>query len=339
MTYVHMNKYIAVKNLCCTLLLLSFILNASLTLAAESPQLSQEKKEITNSIGMKLVLVPSGEFMMGGQETAEELVKAFAAYKRQPDFFQDEYPSHKVRITKSFYFGKYEVTIGNFKRFVEETGYKTEAETDGQGGWGFIPKKGQCDGRYLEFSWRNPGFAQTDDHPVVNVTWNDAVAFCKWLSRKENKTYRLPTEAEWEYACRAQATTRYNNGDNPDDLETIANTLDAKGRTTFPHVQEIIFSADSKPTFTVPVGSKKPNRFGLYDMHGNVWEWCSDWHGVDYYSKSPVDDPAGPETGTKRVRRGGAWNSFPLWARASFRNWNSPQSRCVNLGFRIVCEQ
>jgi formylglycine-generating enzyme len=307
--------------------------------AEQNIDLARPQQEITNSVGMKLVLIPAGEFLMGGQETAEELVKAFAAYKRQPEFFKDEYPRHQVRITKPFYFGKYEVTVGDFRRFVEDSGYKTEAETDGQGGWGLIPATGQCDGRYPQYNWRNPGFKQTDDHPVVNVTWNDAVAYCQWLIRKEGKTFRLPTEAEWEYACRAGTTTRYNNGDDPDGLDKVANTLDAKGRTTFPHVQELKFRAEDNPTFTISMGGKKPNQFGLYDMHGNVWEWCSDWYGEDYYSNSPVDDPKGPNAGTKRVRRGGAWNSFPLWARSSFRNWNSPKSRCVNLGFRIVCEK
>jgi formylglycine-generating enzyme len=322
------------------LLLMSFavLISASFTHAESPNQAGRKDREITNSIGMKLVLIPAGRFMMGGTESAEELVKAFAAYKRQPEFFKDEYPQHQVRITKPFYMGKYEVTVGDFKKFVQDTGYKTEAETDGQGGWGFDPKTGQCDGRYVQFNWRNPGFPQTDDHPVVNVTWRDAVEFCKWLSSKEQKTYRLPTEAEWEYACRAQTTTRYNYGDDPDELDTVANVLDAKGRTTFPHVQELNFLRGDKPKFTLPVGGKKANQFGLYDMHGNVWEWCSDWHGEDYYSKSPIDDPTGPETGGRRVRRGGAWNSFPLWARASFRNWNTPQSRCVNLGFRAVVD-
>jgi formylglycine-generating enzyme required for sulfatase activity len=90
--------------------------------------------------------------------------------------------------------------------------------------------------------------------------------------------------------------------------------------------------------FTVAVGGLPANKFGLHDMHGNVWEWCSDWYGKDYYGKSPKDDPTGPESGEKRIRRGGGWNSFPLYARASFRNWNAPGTRCVNLGFRVVCD-
>jgi len=294
--------------------------------------------ETTNSIGMKLVLVPAGEFLMGGQESAAELVQAFPTYRRPPDFFKDEYPRHRVRITKPFQLGKYEVTVGQFRRFADETGYKTEAEKDGLGGWGYDAALGKCRGRDLKFNWRNPGFKQTDDHPALDVTWNDATAFCKWLSRKEGKTYRLPTEAEWEYACRAGTTTRYNNGDDPGALAKVANVGSDKGRTTFPHVQELDLPKDGAAKCTVPVGKFPPNRFGLCDMHGNVWEWCSDWYAADYYARSPVDDPAGPESGTKRVRRGGAWHSFPLWARAAFRNWNSPGSRCVNLGFRVGAE-
>ncbi|MFZ1936493.1 MAG: formylglycine-generating enzyme family protein [Thermoguttaceae bacterium] len=294
--------------------------------------------ESTNSIGMKMVLVPPGEFLMGGQESAKDLVAAFPAYRRPPDFFKDEYPRHRVRITKPFQLGKYEVTVGQFRRFSEEAGYKTEAEKDGLGGWGYDAATGKCRGRDVKFNWRNPGFKQTDDQPVLNVTWNDATAFCKWLSRKEGKTYRLPTEAEWEYACRAGTTTRYSNGDDPAALAEVANVGDDRGRTTFPHVQELDLPKDGPLKFTVAVGKFPPNRFGLCDMHGNVWEWCSDWYAADYYARSPVDDPTGPATGKLHVRRGGAWHSFPLWARASFRNWNTPRSRCVNLGFRVAAE-
>lgn len=293
------------------------------------------KREAVNSIGMELVRVPSGEFQMGGQESAEELVKVFADYKRTPDFFQDEYPRHRVRITRPFYLGKFEVTIGQFKQFVEGAGYRTEAETDGTGGWGYNPKTGRSEGRKPEYHWRKPGFPQGEHHPVINVTWKDAMAFCEWLSRKEGATYRLPTEAEWEYACRAGTTFRYNSGDTPASLTAVGQVYEAAGGQ-FEHVQDLVIKPGDGHSFTAPAGSFKPNAFGLYDMHGNVWEWCSDWYGADYYAKSPVDDPQGPETGGRRVRRGGAWNSFPLWARASFRNWNSPESRCVNLGFRVV---
>jgi len=109
-----------------------------------------------------------------------------------------------------------------------------------------------------------------------------------------------------------------------------------KGRSHFPAVQNLVVAKDSGECLTVPVGSFPPNAFGLYDMHGNAWQWCADWYGADYYSKSPTNDPQGPKSGDRRVRRGGAWNSFPLWLRASFRNYNTPVSRCVNLGFRVV---
>lgn len=297
-----------------------------------------ERKEISNSIGMKLVRIPAGEFLMGGQESAEHLVHDFAAYRRKADYFADEYPQHRVRITRPFYLGKYEVTVGQFRRFIEDSGYKTQAEKDGKGGWGYNPETQMCEGRKPQFNWRNPGFPQTDEHPVLNVTWHDAVAFCQWLSRKEGKKYRLPTEAEWEYSCRAGTTTRYHNGDDPVALLEVARAADARGKTEFPHVQEEIIPRDRPNSFTRPVGKGKPNAFGLYDMHGNAWEWCQDLYGEHYYASSPVDDPQGPSTGYLRVRRGGGYNSYPLWARASMRNWNSASSRCVNLGFRALRE-
>jgi formylglycine-generating enzyme required for sulfatase activity len=295
-----------------------------------------QPREVTNSIGMKLALIPPGEFRMGSQEPAEQLVKAFAAYHRAAQEFDDEYPQHRVRITRPFYLGAYAVTVGQFRRFAEDANYKTEAEKDGQGGWGYNPEIQRCEGRKPQFNWRNPGFKQTDNQPVLNITWNDAVVFCQWVGHKEGGTYRLPTEAEWEYACRAGTTTRYFNGDDPDNLAKVAKVMEDKGRSHFPAVQNLVIAKDTGDCFTVPVGSFPPNAFGLYDMHGNVWQWCSDWYGADYYSKSPTDDPQGPESGDRRVRRGGAWNSFPLWPRASFRNYNTPVSRCVNLGFRVA---
>ena len=139
--------------------------------------------ETTNSIGMKMVLIPAGEFLMGGQESADDLVAAFPAYHRPASFFKDEYPRHPVQITKPFRFGKYEVTVGQFRRFTDDTGYKTEAEEDGLGGWGYDSALGKCRGRDPKFNWRNPGFKQTDDQPVLDVTWND---FDEILPRRVN---------------------------------------------------------------------------------------------------------------------------------------------------------
>ena len=150
-------------------------------------------------------------------------------------------------------------------------------------------------GFHANYSWRNVGFAQTDLHPVVCVSWNDAVAFCDWLSRKEGKTYRLPTEAEWEYACRAGTTTRYWCGDDPEGLARAANVPDASAKSLFPAWKTI--GASDGCVFTAPVGSYRPNPFGLYDMHGNAWQWCSDWAYSRYYEISPPADSAGARVG------------------------------------------
>jgi formylglycine-generating enzyme required for sulfatase activity len=309
-----------------------------LLLAAEKPE-PRTEKEFVNTIGIRLVPIPAGSFLMGGQEPAEQLVRTFPAHNRQAEEFSDEYPSHRVRITRPFYLGSYEVTVGQFRRFVKEAEFKCESERDGTGAWGFNSKTHKCEGRSPRYSWRDPGFKQTEEHPVVNVTWNDAVAFCEWLSRKEGVRYRLPTEAEWEYACRAGTTTRYHNGDDPARLAEVARVADPTGLKKFPHVQQMEIIEPGPNTFTAPVGSYKPNAWGLHDMHGNAWEWCHDWHGDDYYARSPAEDPRGPtDEDAVRVRRGGGWNTFPLFARASYRNYNKPQSRCVNLGFRVLRE-
>src|SRR3990172_3546363 len=180
---------------------------------------SESTTALVNSIGMSLEIVPEGVFQMGSRDPAEELA---AMDGEEGAEYHDELPLHPVRITHPFYLGKFEVTVGQFRQFVEETEYKTEAEQEGQGGFAF-----NADSQEFEwgphYNWHNTGWSQTNDHPVVNVSWNDAMAFCQWLSDKEGLTYRLPTEAEWEYACRAGTETRYSSGDSPEYLADIAN--------------------------------------------------------------------------------------------------------------------
>ena len=299
----------------------------------------EASKTLTNSLGMKLNRIPVGEFMMGSHESKDSLKKAFPQYEpTRIDKLDDEYPAHKVRITKPFYIGVHEVTIAQFRKYLEQSGHKTDAESDGTGGWGYNKKTNAFEGRKLEYSWRNPGFPQEDSHPIVDITWFDSVRFCEWLSQKEGRKYRLPTEAEWEYCCRAGTTTRFHHGDDPEKLTTAAAVYDLKTREEFPEWINFATTSSDGFTFTAPVGSFKPNAWGLHDMHGNVWEWCSDWHGDDYYSKSPTDDPQGPEDGEVKIRRGGSWHTWPFYCRSSFRNWNTRTTRYVLVGLRVVLE-
>ncbi len=219
-----------------------------------------------------------------------------------------------------------------------ESGYFSEAERDGTGGWGYEPAIQYFAGRKPEYSWRQPGFPQAERHPVVNVTWGDAAALCDWLSRRESRRYRLPTEAEWEYACRAGSRTRWHSGDDAEGLVEVANLFDAACRPLFPQFEKFALAGSDGFAFTAPVGSFRPNAWGLYDMHGNVWEWCADWYADDYYRHSPLDDPAGPESGELRIRRGGSWHSWPLYVRSAYRNWNAPDTRYVLLGFRVAAD-
>jgi formylglycine-generating enzyme len=314
---------------------------------------------VENSIGMKLVRVPAGDFTMGSDESAEALALSYPQYERaRLTDLADEAPVHRVRITRDFFLGQHEVTVGQFRRFIEASGYTPESVADGTGGYGYnaaydpaTTKRGDAfEGRDVKYSWRNPGFAQNDSHPVLNVTWNDAVAMARWLTQVEGKTYRLPTEAEWEYACRAGSTSRYHaandlpnraaasNDNDPRSLLKIANVFDADALRFWPRWAAFALPASDGHAFTAPVGSLAPNRFGLHDMLGNAWEWTADWHDENYYAQSPAADPPGPATGNVRVRRGGSWHTWPLYARCSYRNWNSPDTRYTLVGIRLLRE-
>ena len=302
---------------------------------------------IENSLGMKFILVPAGEFLMGSDESADVLSKAYPQYeRRRVSELGDEAPVHRVRITQAFYLGQFEVSVKQFRKFIEASGYVPESVADETGGYGYNPHydatqsvSGDAfEGRDPKYSWHNPGFIQGDNHPVVNITWNDAVALANWLSEKEGIKYRLPTEAEWEYACRAGTRTRYTSGDHPESLLKVANVFDSDAKAYWLRWAEFALSGHDNFPFTAPVGSFAPNAWGLYDMHGNVWEWVSDWYGDDYYARSPIDDPQGPIDGSVRVRRGGSWHTWALYARSSYRNWISPSSRYTLVGVRLVRE-
>ena len=300
-----------------------------------------------NSLGMRFVQVPAGSFEMGSDEPPARLARDFPQYDPQR-FTQlaDEAPVHRVRITRAFWLGQHEVTVGQFRAFVQASGHVPESVADGTGGYGYnpvydpatSPRRDAFEGRDPRYSWQNPGFAQSDDEPVLNVTWHDAVAMARWLSAREGRRYRLPTEAEWEYACRAGSSARYPHGDDPQRLGEQANVFDAGTAALWPQWQPYALAHDDGFVFTAPVGRFQPNAFGLYDMLGNAWEWVSDWHDEHYYARSPVDDPQGPPEGGVKVRRGGSWHSWPLYARCAFRNWNTPQTRYTLVGMRLLLE-
>ena len=209
------------------------------------------------------------------------------------------------------------------------TRHVTDAEKDGQG-WGFDAKAAKfVQGQ--QYNWRNVGWKQSDNHPVVNVSWNDAVAFCAWLSRKENATYDLPTEAEWEYVCRAGKDKRYSHGDDREGLVRVGNVADASYRRLFPG--GMIVNGDDGHVFTAPVGQFAANAWGLYDLHGNVWEWCKD--GRRFYKAKAVRDPKGPDEGP-RVLRGGSWFDDPENCRCACRSAKPATERDVYIGFRVL---
>ncbi|NUQ65780.1 MAG: SUMF1/EgtB/PvdO family nonheme iron enzyme [Pirellulales bacterium] len=287
------------------------------------PQPLRPIKVVENSLGMKLVLLPSYEFLMGARESAG---KADA-----------DDPPHTVRITRPFYIGMHEVTVGNFKAFVRATGQNMP------GGVGYDPATRQF--RVGSTDWQNPGWPQTDRHPVVNVSWEHAAQFCRWLSQTEGKRYRLPTEAEWEYACRAGTTTRFYSGDDEAGLKNVANVADASFKNALsgifnqPNYYDYTAQWNDGFPFTAPVGSFEPNRFGLYDMHGNVQEWCADWYGKDYYLQSPREDPQGPTSGQTRVKRGGDWVDYLTIHPSSFRRSEVPPTDLAHfLGFRVAMD-
>ena len=301
----------------------------------------------TNSLGMAFAHIAAGEFLMGSDETAEAQARDFPLLpKERFALLADEGPVHRVRITRPFWMGAHEVTVGQFRRFIEASGHVPESIADGTGGYGYNAaydpaktRRGDAfEGRDPRYSWRNPGFAQGEDHPVVNVTWFDAVAMAAWLSKTEGRRYRLPTEAEWEFAARAGTRTRYHSGDDPQSLLKAANIFDADSAKNWPQWRNMALKGRDGYAFTAPVGSFAPNAWGLYDMHGNAWEWVSDWHGDDYYAQSPIEDPQGPADGDVRVRRGGSWHTWAFYARAAYRNWNAPDTRYTLVGFRLLRE-
>src|SRR2546429_2737586 len=274
---------------------------------------------LTNSIGMKLRLIPAGEFTMGSsKEEAERMAERIRQKKHHPWYLVgplSEWPHRRVKITQPFYLGVYEVTVGEFRKFVEATDYHTDAEKDGEGADGCSNGKWETKPGY---SWKNTGLDRNDQLPVMNVTWNDAVAFCQWLSAKEGQNYRLPTEAEWEYACRAGTATPFYWGSDESQRDQYA------------------WSGANSGGVLHPVGQLKANGFGLYDMIGSVYEYCSDWYAPTAYVAALMVDPAGPATGTEIVVRSASWSTDSIHCRSAFRGSAPKTHRNRRDGFRVL---
>lgn len=318
-----------------------------------------------NSLGIKLVRIPGGEFVRGftTDNRREHDFHLAHPYSNKQNF-KEETPAHRVRLSQPFEMATSEVTVGQFKQFVKATKYTTDAEKSG-GALGCFPEEKDYVDRFHKdpaITWKTPGFAQTDEHPVVAVSWNDAQAFCQWLSDEENAIYRLPSEAEWECACRAGGTTWYSWGTDPDLAYTHANVADgaleaAQPRTTqFQRAVKLGPEDGDGVVFTAPVETYKPNAWGLHDMHGNVWEWCQDRWSADVYERFfdgvprqerkdvVIEDPLfETETdqhryGDWRVMRGGAWTCAPAAVRCSIRTFAEAGDASVYTGFRVVRE-
>ncbi len=230
----------------------------------------------------------------------------------------NEKPIHEVKLG-DFFIGKYEVTVNQFKRFVDATNYKTEAEING-GSFVYINNAWKLK---TGVNWRfdaqgNRRSANEYSHPVIHVSWKDAKAFCNWLNKEVSLGYRLPTEAEWEYAARG--------GDQ------------SKG-FTYPgssSLYNVAWFSENSDGGTKPIGQKSPNELGIYDMVGNVWEWCEDWYGKGYYVYSPKENPTGPLKGEQRILRGGAWDGSSQYCGITIRGRKPPTERYTNVGFRVV---
>jgi serine/threonine protein kinase/formylglycine-generating enzyme required for sulfatase activity len=302
--------------------------------------------EMTNDIGMKFRLIPPGEFKMGS--TQEEIERELASWS--PDHFYPwelklqtaalaaEVPRHKVRLTHAYYMGIHEITVEQFRAFIKASRYVTSADQRGGIGYNAAAHQGEFN---LGYTWMRPGFSQGDSHPVVLISRQDAIAFCDWLSRRNGKKYRLPTEAEWEFACQAGVSGKLPEGDNRDSKQRYANLGDRQLWTALPTVfkEQWLEPWDDGYPFAAPVGSFKPNAFGLYDMYGNVYEWCLDWYDKDYYRESPEDNPAGPALGASAVIRGGCYGSRERFCRSSARLGVEPsEPENYSHGFRVMCE-
>jgi formylglycine-generating enzyme required for sulfatase activity len=275
----------------------------------------------------EMIVVPPGRFLMGASAGEEEREQVPQPYRTRSQ------PITEITIARPFAIGRYPVTRGEFAIFVAATGHRAE------GGCFTLSFARDPPQQFEEArDWRSPGFAQTDQHPVVCVSRADAQDYARWLGQRTGQPYRLPSEAEWEYAARAGTTTARFWDAAQGDICEYANVADR----TF--TRALNFGTDPRYNFactdghvhTAPVGSYRPNAFGLYDMLGNVWQWVDDCRNIGYQGR-PVDAAAWREGDcTRGMVRGGSWYASPWSVRAGYRGSNTPGDRDSNIGFRVA---
>ena len=277
------------------------------------PSLAQEApKKLNNSIGLELVHIRAGEFDIGTPDSAK--------YPHWPS----EKPQHRVKISKAFYLGKFEVTQEQYEKVMGKNP-------------SYFARTGEYKDKVKDLD--------TSQFPVEGVSWDDTQAFCAKLSnleaeKKAGRVYRLPTSAEWEYACRAGTTTLFYSGDTVSFKE--ANFGDGGGRPDVGIFGRQDNEKSKPPGRTTKVGSYAPNPWGLYDMHGNVVEWCQDYYDPDYYKLKVKEDPQGPKIGSAfapqaRVVRGGSWWTRTNYNRSACRHPSGQVGAPARIGFRVVC--
>ena len=272
------------------------------------------------SLGPEMVIIKAGRFRMGDIDGGGD---------------DDEKPVHQVVINQPFGMGKYEVKVGEFRHFVDSTSYLTDAEKSAGGSEGCRVRK---DGKWQwdgNASWRDPGYSQAENDPVVCISWRDTKAYIEWLSVETDKRYRLPTEAEWEYAARSGSTTKYHFGNSESSLCRYANGAD-KTPLSSGTWKNKADCRDGYGDVTAPAGSFQPNQFGLYDMHGNVWEWVEGCYHKTYQGAPNNGSAWASGSCGSRVLRGGSWYNIPRALRSAYRDWSSPGNRLYIYGFRLA---
>jgi formylglycine-generating enzyme required for sulfatase activity len=287
-------------------------------------------QKLTDKLGAEYLLIPPGKFVMGTP-------------KDEPGHKDDE-PQFEVTLTKAFYLARYETTHKQFAKFVAENKYTTDVEKSGGGNahdaksvWEHRPGT----------SWQKPGYAgdykPTADQPVVHVSITDALAFCAWLNETApvklsgyKTRYALPTEAQWEWACRAGSGTRFWWGEQEDDSGKVANVGDQSLKKMHPDWPRTIMKMDDGYAFIAPVGSYRANAFGLHDMLGNVWEFCGTRYGA--YPKEATTDPGDLSKAESYAVRGGGWSNIAEDCRSGMRNADPPHFGHSNLGFRVAIQ-